>query len=347
MSPPVLTIKVPTPSSYAISLRVLLGLYAIIPLCLLLQMLDQTLWHGALQAALPNSFKQLLLFQILFGTPHILASNIILASNPEYLQFFKTKLLRMSICIVLVFGLGSLFIPYKVLYCATALWTVHHVLKQQHGIARGVCRLPNRAFNVLVLFSVGAGFAIYLGIFLKNSLSLLATTWLQTTAAILCFALLAATLWSQRFVTTVFGKLFLWANTLLVLSSFWLYVSHYYLLAILIPRVVHDVTAFSVYITHDYNRQQQLADNKLYRWAQRCHIPVCVVLPTLAFTLAFVLQRYGDALIHDLTLVVFKVAVPKAITLGLIGYLSLMHYYAESFTWQQDSPYRRFIRFKL
>ena len=37
--------------------------------------------------------------------------------------------------------------------------------------------------------------------------------------------------------------------------------------------------------------------------------------------------------------------IRKAITLGLLGYLALMHYYTEVFTWKQDSPYRRFIAF--
>jgi len=37
--------------------------------------------------------------------------------------------------------------------------------------------------------------------------------------------------------------------------------------------------------------------------------------------------------------------INKAITLGVLGYLALMHYYTEAFTWKQGSPYRRFIAF--
>jgi hypothetical protein len=39
------------------------------------------------------------------------------------------------------------------------------------------------------------------------------------------------------------------------------------------------------------------------------------------------------------------VEIHKAITLGLLGYFALMHYYTEAFTWKQESPYRRFIAF--
>src|SRR5664279_1445007 len=93
-----------------ISFRLLLGLYAIIPLCLLLQLFDGWFWNGVLQQNLPSSPKQFLLFQVLFGTPHIVASSILLASNAEYLKMYKLKIMFMTVAIVMIFGVGSLFI---------------------------------------------------------------------------------------------------------------------------------------------------------------------------------------------------------------------------------------------
>jgi len=61
--------------------------------------------------------------------------------------------------------------------------------------------------------------------------------------------------------------------------------------------------------------------------------------------LAFVLQAYGDNVVSVITETFFGVELHKAITLGLLGYLALMHYYTEAFTWKQESPYRRFIAF--
>ncbi|MEQ1637399.1 MAG: hypothetical protein ABL903_11960 [Methylococcales bacterium] len=331
---------------FVVSYGVLLGLYAIIPLCILLQGCDQLFMDGTLKAALPSSPNHFLLFQVLFGIPHIVASAITLSSNVEYVQFFKFKLLSMTVFIVLFFGVGSLFIPYKVLYIITAIWTVYHVLKQQHGITRGVYQLPSWAFNSLLGLSVSAGVVIYIGIFLKKSLDLVQAAILQNSAIGLCLGLIFLTLLSQRYVKTQFGKVFLWANTLLVLSSFYLAMQQYYFLAILVPRLVHDTTAFIFYVTHDYNRHQQNADNFIYRWTNHCHIPIFIVLPLLAFGLAFVLQNYGDAFISNISHYLFDVEVRKASTLGLIGYLSLMHYYTESFTWKQGSPYRRYIGFK-
>jgi len=329
----------------AISFRLLLSLYAIIPICLGLQWADSVFWQGYLQNALPSSPNHFLLFQILFGTPHILASAILLVSNRDYVHCFRTRLLWMSLAIVVFFGLGSLVIPYKALYLIAAGWTVYHVLKQQHGIARGVCRLPEQAFQVLMWLSIVAGFAIYTGIFLKNGLDAQQTVWVRQVAGGLCFGLLCATVYYQRHCPTFFSKCFLWANSLLVLSSFYLYAQQYYFLAILIPRLVHDITAYVFYVTHDFNKHQQQPQNTLYRWAKQCHIPIVTVLPLLSFGAAFILQAYGDQWANYLATALFEVEIRKAITLGLIGYFALMHYYTESFTWKQGSPYRGFIRF--
>lgn len=337
--------SLPQAPELAVSFRWLLGLYAIIPICLLLQWADTWFWRGYLQHALPSNPAHFLLFQILFGTPHIIASTLVLASNGEYLQRYRYRLLWMSLAIALFFGVGSLFIPYRVLYLIAASWTVYHVLKQQHGIARGLCRLPEGAFQTLLWLSICAGIAIYVGIFLHNSLTPQQTEWARHVAGGFCVGLVCATYYCQRHCTTAFSNGFLWANTLLVLSSFYLYVQQYYFLAILVPRLVHDITAYIFYVTHDYNKHHRQARNFIYRWANYCRLPIFVVLPLLSFGAAFVLQAYGDQLVDFISMSLFKVEIRKAATLGLLGYLALMHYYTEAFTWKQGSPYRQFIAF--
>ncbi|ASF47344.1 hypothetical protein [Methylovulum psychrotolerans] len=333
------------PGKLTVSFRLLLSLYLIIPLCLALQLLDTGLWQSYLKTHLPSSPNHFLLFQILFGTPHIIASAVLLVSNGDYWQHYQRKIVLMTIALAAFFGIGSLFIPYKAFYILVATWTVLHVLKQQHGVARGVCRLPAWAYHLLLGLSVTAGIFIYIGIFLKNSLDVQQTEWLQHLIAGLCVGLTGSALLCQRYVKTAFGKGFLWANVLLILSSFYLYAQQYYFLAILVPRLVHDVTAYIFYVTHDYNKHHQQPQNALYRLSKTCQLPIVVVLPALSFALAFVLQAYGDFWVGQLTEFFFGVEIRKVITIGLIGYLGLMHYYTESFTWKQDSPYRQFIGF--
>ena len=329
----------------SVSFRLLLGLYSIIPLCLMLQMVDGWFWHGFLRENLPSRPTHFLLFQILFGTPHILASTIVLASNTEYLKFYQRNLIWMTAAIAIVFGVGSLFIPYRVFYVLVAAWTVYHVLKQQHGVARGVCRLPSWAFYLLLWLSVAAGLVVYIGIFLKNSLDAQQTEWVKQIAGLLCAGLFLSAIYCQRYVSTAFGKWFFWSNIFLVLSSFYLFLQQYYFLAILVPRLVHDATAYIFYVTHDYNRHHNHPQNFIYRYAAHWNLNIFIVLPVCSFALAFVLQAYGDNIVSAITELFFGVEIHKAITLGLLGYFALMHYYTEAFTWKQESPYRRFIAF--
>ncbi|MDO9047542.1 MAG: hypothetical protein Q7U66_07380 [Methylobacter sp.] len=336
---------IPGDNQLSVSFRLLLGLYAIIPLCLLLQLFDGWFWQGFLQQNLPSSPKQFLLFQIIFGTPHIVASSILLASNTEYLKFYKLKIILMTVAIITVFGVGSLFIPYKVLYVTVAAWTVYHVLKQQLGVGRGLYRLPDWVFYLLLWLSVTAGLFVYIGIFLKNSLDVQQLEWIKLVAGGLCVGLVCSALLCERYVTTQSGRYFLWSNVLLVLSSFYLFVQQYYFLAILAPRLVHDATAYIFYVVHDYNKHHSQPQNFMYRYAARCHLPVFIVLPLCSFALAFMLQSYGDGAVNMVTEFFFGVEIRKAITLGLLGYLAIMHYYTEAFTWKQGSPYRRFIAF--
>jgi hypothetical protein len=328
-----------------VSFRVLLSLYAIIPLCFILQMADVLYLHDFLKENLPTKPTHFLLFQILFGTPHILASTFVMLGDPDYMGFYRRKLILMTVAIAVFFGLGSLFIPYQAFYILVAGWTVFHVLKQQQGIARGVCRLPTWAFYLMLVLSVAAGLFIYVGIFLHNSLDPQQTEWIKQIAGLLCVALILAGLYCQRNITALFGRCFLWANILLVVSSYYFYAQHYYFFAILVPRLVHDATAYLFYVTHDYNKHHQHPRNFLYSMAAGLKINIFIVLPLITFTLAFLLQAYGDHAVSAITEFFFGVEVRKVVTLGLLGYLALMHYYTESFTWKQDSPYRRFIGF--
>ena len=346
MSAQIMTsLEIPEVRKLTVSFRVLLSLYAIIPLCLLIQLVDIVYLQGYLRESLPTKPTHFLLFQILFGTPHILASTFVLLGTRDYWVFYRRKVIAMTVAIAVFFGVGSLFIPYQAFYVLVAGWTVFHVLKQQHGVVRGICRLPSWAFYLLLALSVAAGLFIYIGIFLKNSLDAQQTEWIKQIALILSVGLVSTGLYCQRYVCTLLGRCFLWANILLVISSFYFYVQQYYFFAILVPRLVHDATAYLFYITHDYNKHHQCPQNFLYRSAARLKLHSFIVLPLLTFASAFVLQAYGDQAVSAITAFFFGVEVRKVITLGLLGYLALMHYYTESFTWKQDSPYRHFIGF--
>ncbi|MDP7537701.1 MAG: hypothetical protein QF470_07765 [Methylococcales bacterium] len=329
----------------AISFRWLLGVYAIIPICLLLQLVDSQFWGGFLKDALPTSPNHFVFFNILFGIPHIVASAVVMTSNVDYLKTFKVKVIAMTLALAVFFGLGSQWLPYYFMYILVASWTVLHVLKQQHGLARGVCQLSDRQFNIQLYLSVAAGILVYIGIFLKNNLSPAEVLVIKSLISVLSIALVVSTFSCQKSVPTLFGKMFLWANAFLVFSGFYLFAHEHYFLAILVPRLVHDITAYIFYVTHDYNRHSVEPRNFIYRGAKKIGLSIFLVLPLLSFAIAFGLQQYGDYICQVLIEFFFGVEIRRVVTLVVIGYLSLMHYYTESFTWKGDSPYRQFITF--
>ncbi|MBM4208183.1 MAG: hypothetical protein FJ190_09275 [Gammaproteobacteria bacterium] len=329
----------------AVSFRLVLSLYWIIPLALVLQGLDQFFWQNYLKSSLPSSPYHFVLFQILFGTPHVVASNILLVSNKEYVIHFRRQIMTMTAAIAIAYVLGNMLLPYRFLYACVAGWTVFHVLKQQYGIARGLCQLPENVFKLLLWLSVFAGLAIYLGIFIRSGLTAEEALWIKWAASAGCLLLLVAAVVNRHWPTTAFGKQFYWANIFLVLTSFYLYVQEQYFMAILVPRFVHDATAYVFYVTHDYNKHRRQPQNALYRAAAKINCHIFIVLPVLSFALAFVLQAYGDEWINWLTRHLFGVEFYKVITLAFLGYLGLMHYYMEGLTWQKDSPYRQYIAF--
>jgi hypothetical protein len=331
----------------AVSFKLLLSLYTIIPLCIILQLIDRFFLNGLLLSYLPASPSHFLLFQVIFGTPHILASTILLSSNQEYLNFYHKKILWMTLAIMLFFALTNQILSYLIIYLLVTSWTVYHVLKQQHGIGRGLYSLPNWAFYLLLWLSITAGLSIYIGIFLQNTLTAEQAEWISILSTTLVFSLFLATLFCQRYMKSIFSAVFMWANSALIFSSFYLYLENYSFLAILIPRLVHDATAYVFYIAHDVNKHGRQPQNHLYRWAKKIKMNVFIVLPLLSFLLTYLLQAYGDQTVNFISQFFFGTEIKKAITLGFIGYCSLMHYYTESFTWKYGSPYRQYIRFKL
>ncbi|MBE0471687.1 MAG: hypothetical protein IBX55_19525 [Methyloprofundus sp.] len=330
----------------AVSFKLLLALYMIIPLCFLVQLTDTFALNGTLLHYLPSSPSHFLLFQVLFGTPHILASTLLMTSNKEYFQFYQKKIIIMTLAIIVFFAVASQLVSYYVLYILVASWTVYHVLKQQHGVGRAIYQLPSWAFSLLLWLSVAAGISIYIGIFLKDTLTPQYAEWVKQLAASLVVSLFFSTILCQRYVQARFGLYFIWANSLLIISSFYFYAQEYYFLAILIPRLVHDATAYIFYVTHDVNKHGEHPQNFIYRWAKKVKLNVFIVLPLISFALAYVLQVYGDQWFNAITQFFLGMEIRKAITLGLIGYFSLMHYYTEAFTWKHGSPYRHYIRFK-
>lgn len=324
-----------------LSLRGLLALYLVVPLALTTWAVDAVFLDSSLRAQLPDKPTDFFLFELVFGWPHIVASTIILATNAEYLNLYRRRLAVVSAVVIAFFLVGYFTLPYSALFFVAATATIIHVLKQQIGIGRGAARVSSRTYTLWGWSSIGVGVVLYNALFLSELNAY--RSELVMLAGILAVPSVVLAVRLHRDIATNLGRLFLWSNTALVVSALAFYAAGYGIFAIAVPRVVHDTTAFAFYIAHDVNKHRRGPRNRLYRFANGMPGGTWWVTPALAIATAYVLAQHGDAIFHVLSGQVFADSVPKAISLGLLGYLGMMHYYYESFTWKTGSPYREFV----
>jgi hypothetical protein len=326
-----------------ISARFLLAIYAIVPLCLVAMILDRLVWGGTLFRALPTSPESFFIFQLAFGTPHIIASTILLAANTDYLHAYWLRLTLFTLLILAFFGIGSLYIPYNVFLALVGAATVLHVIKQQVGVGKGLCRGAGWLYDLWGWTLVVFGSILYYAVYTGYTFSTEAAAWVHGTLWALAAIALALALICHARIPTRMGRLYLWANLVLTLQSGLFYAEDYSFLAILGPRLVHDVTAFTFYVAHDVNRHGTATQNLLYRLASKLGLGVFWVCPALAILLTFLIGRYLDPLAHLVVPPVLGYDLPYAASFVIVGYLGLLHYYTEAFTWKKGSPYRQYV----
>ncbi|GGE39299.1 hypothetical protein GCM10007421_11600 [Halopseudomonas oceani] len=330
----------PDSSLHCVDGRWLLALYCVIPLSFIVVALDtlvlqRTLLHGLL----PDDPNDWALWALLFGLPHIIASALTL-SDRDYLRHYRWRLLPASLVFLLVClagWYGPQPLSYQLLFVFFAGFTVFHVLSQQLGIALVLSgRRPGRLFRLWKWAAIFAGMAIYLMVYGGQYLGRVQLAGIDgyrlfaLLAGCFCAALILLTWQLARDCEERLGRWFIWANGLLLISAFAINELGYTLLVILMPRLIHDLTAFSVYITHDRNRQVRTSAGWLYRWLPSNGMTPFVVLPAASILIAWLLNSYQQHAFIGIAILL----------------ISFMHYYWEGFVWRGESPLRQHVRFR-
>lgn len=330
-----------------ISFPFLLIIYSILPVCILAYLIDIFLLHGYLKATLPLAPENYLILSFIFGTPHIVASNIIFFTNKDYLNTYGKKFLIATIAIIAFFCIGNFLLSEPILLAMVATATSIHVVKQQLGVGNIIAKLSGKIYNLWMWAIIGASVLFYNGIFLSYSLSPGFMQIINDIIFLSVFVIVGASYINHNRIKTKMGRHFLLVNTSMVLLSIFFYFQKYYFFAIVGPRLVHDLTAFVFYVVHDYNRHHASPRNWMYKIFNKLKISAFIAVPVIAISITIYLQVYGDQQFTFFTQSIFNRSFSGAISLGFILYLGLIHYYMESFTWKGDSPYRKYIGFNL
>ena len=325
---------------HAVDCRWLLALYAIIPISIAVVALD-ILWldHWLMDNFLPSDPQRWAFWTVVFGLPHIIASTLTMADR-EYLGYYRRRLgipLLAFAAITTAGFLGPQPLSYSLLFLFLAFYTIYHVLAQQLGLTLMMMGVPpDRVFLAWKWLAIFAGFAIYVIVYGKARFSHL------TIGPLPLFDVMSAIAGGFVIVMTILafrlskrarypiGKWYLWGNVAMLTSAFWINEVGYTVFVVMIPRIIHDLTAFSVYITHDRNRNKTGPRNLLYRLTRITRLPAFLVLPLVSVAIAYPLTTNQH---HT------------AIGIAVLT-VSFLHYYFEGFIWRGDTPHKRHLGFR-
>lgn len=320
--------------------RWLLALYAVIPLSLSIVVIDVFLLEQAwLDSYLPSYPNNWAFWTVIFGLPHIVASLVTMADR-EYVAHYRHSLTWPLLIFAFISMLGVAGpqpLSYNLLFGVVALYTGYHVLAQQLGLTLMMMNTaPSRAFKAWKWIALVAGVALYLAVFRELGLgqvwlgSIYLDQFLAYLGGALSVVLVCLSVYVHRQSRTRIGRWYMWANVAMIGTVFWVNELGYTLFVVLIPRIIHDITAFSVYITHDMNRNRAEPRNAVYRAARFTRLPPIVLLPLLSIGIAYGLtvnERYPLAAV-------------------VITTITFLHYYFEGFIWRGPNPHRQNCSFR-
>ena len=319
----------------------LMTLYIAVPFALVFICIDTFWLNGHYRGLLPQSPYEIYFYNVIFVLPHIIAS-LILQLNPEYLKVYGRRFTGAAlVCVATVTGL----VLFSIIMAQTAIFynvmldvmliytalTVYHVFMQQLGLNALFSRYRGLGFQILrwsalvPMITVSMDPALYAND--KNQLFSMAITY--SIAISICATIVASILFYRNSKTRA-GKLYLLANLCLLATTFIAFHMGYPIF-ILLPRVVHDTTAFSIYVTHARNRAEDTAaaPNILLRpFIKRISPPLFYLSPIVAMALSFPISK---------NLFIYSSWVIMALT--------LLHYYIEHMVWRRGSPHRKYIGF--
>jgi len=123
------------------------------------------------------------------------------------------------------------------------------------------------------------------------------------------------------------GVFYIYLNLFMFTTVFLLATLEYFIFALIIPRVIHDVTAFIIYSNHDANKYSIKKNNFIYAKLKSLPVPVWVLSPTLGIAIAFIVNN-----------------INPWFALYSVFIFELLHYYIESFIWKKGGTHRSYFK---
>ncbi len=312
-----------------LSRRSVLSLYWLIPAVIAIVAIDGAM-GSPLQQWLPRSPESWVLFTLFFGTPHIVASSLMLFGIADYRRHFRKQILWWSAGIGAALAVLNAVVSYDVLYALIAAWTVKHVLGQQFGIGNSVARCKGWAFKTWLCAGLATGTLAFVTMHSGSRWDRASLSYAHRAivVGVAIVVLLGAAL-AMRCASRE-GRMWIAANSAVVCVSVLMLLLGYPFFTVLIPRIIHDSTAFMVYSVHERNRATA---------AGRKPLGLVAVGAAATLLVSLLLERVLNGPVASLLSQV-GVVVTMPTALYIAGFLGLLHYCSEAVTWRSGSPYR-------
>ena len=309
----------------AITRNQLLVPYLAIPLILMLVGLSAIFNWGLWIKQDPHDFFIFILF---FNIPHIFASFATLLDK-EYIVHYSRFLGLTILCILSLIAVFLQFNKEAMLLVLVAISSVYHVVRQQYGICKMLLGFKSWQLNFSwVLSFCVIAFNYYAFKATDFRVENIYLVYAVNFGGISLLAMVLPGPWGRS--QTRFAKIY-WVLTMLwIISAVFLFALQYYIFAIALLRIVHDITAFAYYRTHDLNRNRIQKHNLLYKILG---LPRSVLL-------------YGYILLFAILSLAYQVSELSHYA-GSIAFIGILHYVIESRIWQQGQLHRVQIALRL
>lgn len=299
---------------------------AVLPVLFLVTLSDQWLWSGEVKAFLPSTPLAVTGYSLIFGLPHIIGSFFSLADK-EYLAHYRTPVTSTAISAALLVVITLAVLPPFLGLLFFNVVTVYHTIGQQVGIARGFLHDVTQAFGAWRYSAIFLACTLPVMMFFPPEQSGELSdqlTWALYTLSVTSSVLSALACWQQKSVSAM---AYVAGTQFLLLFCTYFVLNGYFLFAALAPQIIHDITAFNIYIRHDRARlsSQATSVNCLYQLLRVTPRSLAFVLPVMAASIAYLVS-------HSVLSVV-----------GL--WLSYLHYLLEGTLWRRGSLHRQYFGF--
>ena len=281
-----------------INSKLLLSLYVVVPALLVIALTDYWFFDAALREKfIPAVPSQWAYWTVLFNLPHIIASWVTFADK-EYLRHYRREFsFYLPITVLLVFVVHQL-VGGSLAFIILGFYTMYHVLSQQFGISLFLMDVkPTADYEWWRWLSSVGAMAIYAIVFNIDTIrqtefaGLTYSEWCLLFAGVCLGLSLVFSERIRRRAKYKCGVVYMQANVIMLFACFVVAKLEYFAFVIMMPRIVHDITAFVVYATHDQNRNRNVTVNYIYKALSFTKLPFFMLSPLIAISIAYPLTN--------------------------------------------------------